>query len=66
MNWQVVEGKWDQLKGQVRQKWGKLTDDDVAKMKGKRERLVGKIKERYGLEKDAAEREVDDFIASLH
>ena len=66
MNWQVVEGKWDQIKGQVRQKWGKLTDDDVAKMKGKRERLVGKIKERYGLEKEAAEREVDDFIAGLH
>lgn len=66
MNWQTVEGKWDQIKGQVRQRWGKLTDDDLTQMRGRREHLVGKVKERYGLEREAAEREVDDFISRLH
>jgi uncharacterized protein YjbJ (UPF0337 family) len=66
VNWNIVEGKWDQIKGRVRQKWAKLTDDDVENLKGKRDRLVGKIKERYGLERDEAEREVDDFIDRLN
>jgi uncharacterized protein YjbJ (UPF0337 family) len=65
MNWDTIEGKWDQLKGQLRSKWGKLTDDDVTQLAGKKDRLVGKLQERYGLMKDAAERQVDEWIDSL-
>lgn len=64
MNWDVIEGKWKQSMGKVRVKWGKLTDDDVTAVNGKREQLVGKIQERYGLAKDAAEKQVDEFIQS--
>ncbi len=64
MNWDVIEGKWKQSMGKVRVKWGKLTDGDVATVNGKREQLVGKIQERYGLAKDAAEKQVDEFIES--
>lgn len=65
MNWDVIEGKWDQLKGNVRSKWAKLTDDDVNNLGGKKDTLVGKLQERYGLLKDDAERQIDDWIASM-
>jgi uncharacterized protein YjbJ (UPF0337 family) len=65
MNWDQVEGKWRQYKGQVREKWGALTDDDVHVIAGKREELVGKIQERYGYEKDRAAKEVDSFVKTL-
>jgi uncharacterized protein YjbJ (UPF0337 family) len=61
MNWDRVEGKWKQASGKVKEKWGKLTDDDLQMINGKREQLVGKIQERYGVAKDAAERQVDEF-----
>ena len=61
MNWDRVEGKWKQASGKIKEKWGKLTDDDLHMINGKREQLVGKIQERYGLAKDAAERQVDEF-----
>ena len=64
MNWDQIEGKWKQSMGKVRVKWGKLTDDDVTTINGKKEQLVGKIQERYGLAKDAAEKQVDEFIQS--
>jgi len=56
MNWEQVEGKWDQFKGSVKEKWGKLTDDDLTMIEGRRENLTGRLKERYGLEKEAAEK----------
>lgn len=62
MNWTQVEGKWDQVKGDMRRQWGKLTDDDLAQAKGSREKVVGKIKERYGIEKEAAEKQLDDWL----
>lgn len=62
MNSQQIEGKWDQLKGKVKEQWGKLTDDDLAVINGKRDQLVGKIKERYGIAKEEAERQVDDYL----
>ena len=62
MNWDQIEGNWKQAIGKIRQKWAKLTDDDVLLIRGKREQLVGKIQERYGIAKDAAERQVDEFI----
>lgn len=62
MNWETLEGKWNQVKGTLRSKWGKLTDNDVELVKGKRDALIGRIQERYGIERDNAERQVDDWI----
>jgi uncharacterized protein YjbJ (UPF0337 family) len=61
MNWDQVEGKWKQMKGSVKQKWGRLTDDDLDVIAGKRDQLIGKIQERYGLTKDEAHREVESW-----
>lgn len=65
MNWDTVQGQWKQFKGRVKQAWGKLTDDDLDQMEGKRDELVGKIQERYGYGKDEAEKEFDNFTRSL-
>ena len=62
MNWNQIEGNWMKVKGLVRQNWAKLTDDDIARIEGKREELLGRLQERYGYAKDQAEREVDAFI----
>jgi len=62
MNWDQIEGNWKQAIAQVRQKWAQLTDDDVLLIRGKRDQLVGKIQERYGVAKEAAEEQVDEFI----
>ena len=61
MNDDVFKGQWTQLKGAIREKWGKLTDDDLDQVQGKSEQLVGKIQERYGYAKDDAQREFDDW-----
>lgn len=61
MNWDQIEGNWKQVKGQAKQKWGKLTDSDWTTLSGKRDELVGRLQERYGYEKDQAEREADDW-----
>jgi uncharacterized protein YjbJ (UPF0337 family) len=58
MNWEQAKGQWNQIKGSVRAKWGKLTDDDLNVIAGERERLVGKIQERYGIAKEEAEKQV--------
>ncbi len=65
MNWEQVEGKWEQIKGNARQQWGKLTDDDLALARGRREELVGRIKERYGVAKEEAERQVDSWLDTM-
>jgi uncharacterized protein YjbJ (UPF0337 family) len=57
----IFKGNWDQLKGKIKQQWGKLTDDDLTKVSGKRDELIGRLRERYGYEKKQAEKEVDDF-----
>lgn len=59
--WDQVEGNWNQFAGKVKQRWGKLTDDDVAVINGKRQELVGKIQERYGVAKKEAEKQVDEW-----
>ena len=64
MNWDQIAGKWKQLQGQTQQKWGKLTNDDLDVIDGKREELVGKIQERYGIAKDEAEKQVAEFESS--
>ena len=62
MNWDQMEGKWKQLKGTVRERWGRLTDDDIEQIAGNREKLIGLLQQRYGLVKEAAEREVEQFM----
>ena len=64
MDWNRVEGNWKQVKGKVKEKWGKLTDDDLTAINGRREQLEGKIRERYGLSKDQARKEIDDWYGS--
>ena len=61
MNWDQIHGKWKQAKGQVREKWGKLTDDELDVIGGERDQLVGKIQEKYGIAKDEAEKQVREF-----
>lgn len=61
MNEDRIGGNWKQFKGKVKEKWGDLTDDDMTGVEGKREQLVGKIQERYGYEKDRAEKEVKEW-----
>jgi uncharacterized protein YjbJ (UPF0337 family) len=65
MNWDQMEGKWKQVKGSVRSRWGKLTDDDLETISGKKDQLVGRIQERYGIHKDEAQRQVDDWNRTL-
>ena len=61
MNKDEAGGNWKQFKGTVKEQWGKLTDDDMTIIEGKRDQLVGKIQERYGYQKDQAEKEVDSW-----
>jgi uncharacterized protein YjbJ (UPF0337 family) len=62
MNWDQIEGNWKQIKGKAKQQWGKLTNDDLDRLAGRRDELIGKIQERYGYQRDQAEREVDTAI----
>ncbi|MFO1013619.1 MAG: CsbD family protein [Caulobacteraceae bacterium] len=61
MAWDQIEGSWKQFTGKVKEQWGKLTDDDLTAIAGKRDQLAGKIQERYGVAKDRAESEINDF-----
>jgi uncharacterized protein YjbJ (UPF0337 family) len=65
MNWDTAAGNWKTLKGHVKEKWGKLTDDDLTQIEGKRDQLVGRIQQRYGIAKDEADRQIRDW-ESLH
>jgi uncharacterized protein YjbJ (UPF0337 family) len=60
-----VEGNWKQLKGKAKEQWGKLTDDDLDKVEGRREQLVGILQKQYGMAKDQAERDVDTWSTNL-
>lgn len=62
MNTDVLKGKWRQLKGEIKTQWGKLTDDDLDTVEGDFDKLVGRIQERYGYERDRARRELDEFM----
>src|ERR1700722_5478643 len=66
MNWDQIQGKWKQSTGVIKEKWGNLTDDDLTVIAGKKDQLVGKIQERYGIAKDAAEKQVDEFTSSYN
>jgi len=65
MNWQQIEGQWDTFKAKVRQKWGKLTDDDLEQIRGKKSELVARLKTRYGDMKDNAEQQVDEWMKNI-
>lgn len=65
MNRDIIQGKWTQLKGSIKAKWNKLTDDDLGRMEGNREYLIGRLQERYGWQKDQAERELRDFESNI-
>ena len=61
MNWDIVEGNWKQFKGKVRARWGKLTDDQLDQIAGKKTELAGKIQEFYGITKEEAEQQIKHF-----
>lgn len=61
----ILQGNWKQLRGQIKQKWGELTDDELDQLEGKRDQLLGKLQEKYGYTKARAEREINDFLANL-
>lgn len=62
MNWDQLQGKWKQVKGSVKQQWGKLTDDDLDYMSGSRDRFVGRLQERYGIAKEEAQKRADAWL----
>ena len=64
MNWEQIEGKWNQLKGSAKTKWGKLTEDDLDVIDGRRDQLIGLIQQRYGIAKEAAEKQVNEWSIS--
>jgi uncharacterized protein YjbJ (UPF0337 family) len=64
MNWDTVKGDWKQFKGKVKEKWGKLTDDDLNKIQGRRDQLAGAIQKHYGIAKDEAEKQLKEFESS--
>jgi uncharacterized protein YjbJ (UPF0337 family) len=65
MDWDEIKGNWMQVKGKAREKWGDLTDDDLDRIAGKKDQLVGMIQTKYGKTKDDAERESDEWANSL-
>jgi uncharacterized protein YjbJ (UPF0337 family) len=65
MNWDRIEGQWKQLKGSVKERWGKLTDDDLNVIRGKKDQLVGRVQERYGIAKDEAQKQVEEWNKTL-
>lgn len=64
MDWNIVEGNWKQFKGKVKTQWGKLTDDHLDQIDGKRIELAGRIQETYGITKDEVEQQIKDFEAN--
>ena len=65
MNWDQIKGNWKQFKGRAKQQWGKLTDDDLDVIEGKRVELAGRLQQRYGIAKEEAERQVDDWASRV-
>jgi uncharacterized protein YjbJ (UPF0337 family) len=65
MNWTQIEAKWDQVKGDAKSTWSKLTDDDLTFVAGERDKLVGKVQERYGVLKEHAQKDVDRWVNSI-
>lgn len=64
-NWEQVAGKWKQFSGQVKKKWGNLSDDELMQVNGRRDVLVGKIQEKYGVAREEANKQIDEWISKL-
>jgi uncharacterized protein YjbJ (UPF0337 family) len=62
MNPEILKGRWNELKGDIRTRWGKLTDDDVMQIQGQAEKLIGMLQQRYGYKREQAEKEINDFM----
>lgn len=62
MNWDVIQGKWDQLKGSVKEQWGDLTDDEITQIEGNRDKMAGKLQEKYGWTKTEVDEKMNDFF----
>jgi len=62
MNADVLKGRWNQVKGDIRSRWGKLTDDDMMQIQGDTEKLIGKLQERYGMKREQAERDLNEML----
>jgi len=65
MNWDQIQGKWKQLKGEIQSRWGELTDDELDKAAGSREKFEGLLQERYGLTKEQAREQIDSWAGSM-
>jgi uncharacterized protein YjbJ (UPF0337 family) len=65
MNWDTIEGNWKQLKGRAREKWGKLTDSDFEMIAGKKDQLVGRIQQRYGIQKEEAQKQAEEWALAM-
>jgi uncharacterized protein YjbJ (UPF0337 family) len=65
MNWNEIAGNWKQFTGKVKEKWGKLTDNDLTAIAGRRDQFAGTLQQRYGIAKEQAEKDADEFIKSL-
>lgn len=65
MNWDQIEGNWKQFKGRIKEHWVSLSDGDVEMIQGKREHLIGRLQERYGIAKEEAERQLQDFLRTV-
>jgi uncharacterized protein YjbJ (UPF0337 family) len=65
MNWEQIQGDWTQFTGKVKEKWGKLTDDELTEIAGRREHFIDRLRDKYGYEKERAEKDLSEFIASL-
>jgi uncharacterized protein YjbJ (UPF0337 family) len=65
MNWDQITGNWKQMKGSMKERWGKLTDDDFTVIAGQRDKLVGKVQERYGIAKEEAQKAADEWAQQM-
>ncbi len=63
MNWDIIKGRWSQMKGEARKQWGKLTDDDWSMIAGEKDKFIGKLQERYGWSRDEAERSAEEYFS---
>lgn len=62
MNWDIIQGKWKQVKGSVKEKWGELTDDELDQIDGNKDKLAGKLQEKYGWSKEDADNKIDEYF----
>ena len=65
MNWDMIEGNWKQVQGGLKERWGRLTNDELDEIAGNRDRLVGKLQGKYGIARDEVEKQVDDWAKSV-